>query len=611
MSYEKKLVYVGVDKLSKEGVAVSEKDIVGRSQGVEKVSMGGGGLNVWLLITFILVLTGVILRLWHLSSQIPLDDEWHALNFVINRSFTDVLLQQGLGANSIPVNVYAWLVLHTTGWSELLLRFPSIVAGVAALIVIPLLARNIWGNPVACVTTALLAVSPLVIFYSRVMRPYAPVMLLAMASILLTLLWQKDGRRRNLLLSALCGSLAIYYHLYAAIPVGVPLCVTFVAALKPLGRRLGLTLKSTTPFTDIFMAGGIMAVVDGVLVVVPNVLNPWWSRGIHNIDRADLDTVVTVLSHISGTRNPLLMAVVVGLMVVGLAVMIHRSRVAGVTVAATFFIFILVMAMTTQDGSHAGIQIARYGITYFPLAFVTMAVALVWIGEALGAKFRLFQRKHMLLYAAMIAWLPFIATSPLWTTYAAPNSFTNHSAYQYRYEPIQWLERSPERDLMPGISMEYGNVPQFYLQSPLLKASKGIIEYPVMIGDQMNLYYYYQHFHRLPVVAGFTSNNLSVPVMPGRDFVYGDWSFDSVMTGMPERHRRKASWHTMADLNDAEVLRKRFKGWTVIIHRNPLREVLRNDSPDNQMSLALPEVMAGSFGDPVYADEQIAAWMIE
>lgn len=67
----------------------------------------------------------------------------------------------------------------------------------------------------------------------------------------------------------------------------------------------------------------------------------------------------------------------------------------------------------------------------------------------------------------------------------------------------------------------------------------------------------------------------------------------------------------MADLNDAEVLRKRFKGWTVIIHRNPLREVLRNDSPDNQMSLALPEVMAGSFGDPVYADEQIAAWMIE
>ena len=45
-----------------------------------------------------LVLTvGVFLRCWAWSSQMLLDDEWHALNFVLNRSFADVLLQQGMG----------------------------------------------------------------------------------------------------------------------------------------------------------------------------------------------------------------------------------------------------------------------------------------------------------------------------------------------------------------------------------------------------------------------------------------------------------------------------------------------------------------------------------
>lgn len=560
----------------------------------------------------LLVVVGVALRLWHWPSQILLDDEWHSLNFVISRSFSDVLLQHGLGANSIPVNVYSWLVLHTTGWSEPLLRLPSMVAGIAALIVVPLLARRIWGKSVACVTAALLAVSPVVIFYTRIMRPYAPVMLLAMSSILFTLMWMKHGRRWNLVLSALCGSLAIYYHLYAAIPVGVPLLVAFFAAsLKPVSQRLGLILESKRPFTDVLVAGSIMAVMVGALAVVPNVLNPWWSRGIHNIDHATLETAVTVLSLISGTRNLFLMTIILGLLLIGLVVMVIKSRVIGVAIALTFFMFTLVMAITTQDGSHAGIQVARYGITYFPLSFVAIAVALAWIGELLRAKFSLFQRKHMLFSVALIAWLPFLATSPLWTTYASPNNFTNHSAYQYRYEPIQWRQRSPERDLVPGISLEYRNIPQFYFQSPLLAAAKGVIEYPVMIGDQLNLYYYYQHFHRRPVVAGFVSNNIYAPVEPGRDFVYGDWSFDSVMSGMPEPLRKKTSWHTMVDLNDSGALRSRFNGWVVIIHRDPLSEIFQRDSSDSRMSLGMVEVMTKAFGSPGFLDGQIAAWMIE
>lgn len=566
----------------------------------------------WLFLVFlILATTGITLRLWHWSDQILLDDEWHALNFVFNRSFFDVIMQQGLGANSIPVNIHSWIILNTLGWSEPLLRLPSMAAGIIALIVIPMLVRRIWGDAVACITAALLAVSPVVIFYCRIMRPYAPVMLLAVSSVLLTLAWMKEGRRRDLVLSALCGSFAIYYHLYAAIPVGMPFIIALAASLKPIGPRLGLTLTSKTPLTDILTAGGIMAILDGVLVVIPNVLNPWWSHGIHGVDHADLQTVITVSSLISGSGNHLLMITVIGLLLIGFAVIIRGSRIAGVSIAASFLLFTLVMAKTTQEGAHAGIQVARYGITFLPLSFVVIAVALAWIGNQLSTKFKTFHSKPLLFSIAVVAWLPYLATSPLWTTYSAPNNFTSHSAYQYRYEPIKWQEKSRERDLAPGISMAFQDIPPFYLKSPLLKSAKGIIEYPMLIGDQLNIYYYYQHFHQLPVVAGFVSNNIYAPVKPGRDFVYGNWSIDSVMTAMPLPARNKTSWHTMADLNNSSELRNKFRGWIVIIHRDPEGEINASDPESNRMSVTMADVMTKNFGNSRFMDGQLAAWLIE
>jgi hypothetical protein len=561
-----------------------------------------------LILLFVL---GAFLRCWHWSTQILLDDEWHALNFVVNRTLLDVFLQQGLGANSIPVNIYAWIVLHTTGWSEPLLRLPSLVAGVFALVILPLLIKRIWGTSVACISAALLAVSPVLIFYSRIMRPYAPAMLLATSSVLLTLIWCKEGKRRDLLLSALCGSLAIYFHLYTAIPVGVPLLVACAAALKPFGQRLGLELESKSPVVDILIASGIMAIICGILVVVPNVINPWWSHGIHGMDHANRETAVTVLSLIAGTRNPALMAIVLGLFLTGMVVIILRSRITGVALVLSFSLFSFAMANTTQDGAHAGIQVARYGLTFFPLSFVAIAVALVWIGECFREKCRFFQRRYLLVPVAMVVWCPYLATSPLWTTYTSPNNFTNHSAYQYRYDPIQWQQRSPERDLVPGISMDYRNIPPLYMRSPLIASAKGIIEYPVLIGDQLNLYYYYQHFHRQRVVAGYVSDNRYVPVTPGSDFVIGDWPFDSVMSAVPESLGKKSSWRTMVDLNDSDALRSRYRGWIILIHRDPLGEIFGRTSSDNQMSLKMVDVMTSTFGPPRLLDEQIAAWTIE
>jgi hypothetical protein len=269
------------------------------------------------------------------------------------------------------------------------------------------------------------------------------------------------------------------------------------------------------------------------------------------------------------------------------------------------------MATNTQDGTHAGIQVARYGITFFPLSFMGIAVALVRIAGRLREHYPLFQRAYVPASLALIAWSPFLATSPLWTTYSFPNNFTNHSAYQYRYEPIKWLEHSPERDLVSGISMAYTDIPQFYLQSPLLGEAKGIIEYPVLLGDHYNLYYYYQHFHRLPVAAGFVLNNALAPVEHGADFVVGDLTIDSVLEGMPESIRKKMSWKAMADLNDTDLLRSRYKGWAIVVHRDPPSEFYKDVLPDYPISLELVNTFTSEFGAPFEMDDQLAVWMIK
>lgn len=563
------------------------------------------------LIAAAVLFTGIFLRIWQWPAQILLDDEWHALNFVSNRSLFEVFLQQGLGANSIPVNVYTWLLLHTVGWSEPLLRLPSLLAGCFTVIVIPLLAKRLWGSSVGLVAAALTATSPVLIFYSRVARPYGPVMLFASASVLLTICWLREGRRRDLALSATCGFIAVYYHLYAAIPVVMPLLVATVASVNAPARLLGFSVASARPFRDLLPVGAVMAAATGFFIVLPNLLNPWWSGGIHGRDQATMDTLLTVLGHLAGTHLFLLKVLMALLALAGLALLLKRERTVGLALLLPLALFSIAMALSTQEGAHAGIQVSRYGIAFFPLLFVAIAVAVVRSGEALQSRYGFFRDKHVLVAAALVVWSPFLMTSPLWKTYAAANNFTNHSAYQYRYEPIAWRQRSPERDLIPGFSMAYADIPRFYLQSPLLAETKGIIEYPVLLGDQLNLYYYYQHFHRLPVVAGFVLNNAWAPVEHGSDFIVGNLTIDSILEGMPESIRKKTSWNAMVDLNDTNLLRSRYKGWAIVVHRDPPSEFFRNDFPDYPMSLELVDILTGEFGAPAEMDAQLAVWMIK
>ena len=146
-----------------------------------KKILSNRGVAFWTLISLSFIV-GTILRFYLISSQIIVDDEWHGINYVIGRSFQYVFTNHGLGANSIPMNLYRWFLLNTVGWSELLLRAPTLIAGVLSLTIFPIFVGKMFNRRTTVIFSFLLAMSPVLVFYSRMSRPYGIVVFLSFIS---------------------------------------------------------------------------------------------------------------------------------------------------------------------------------------------------------------------------------------------------------------------------------------------------------------------------------------------------------------------------------------------------------------------------------------------
>ena len=194
----------------------------------------------WFWIFYLLtIVIGGFLRLYLISDQILLDDEWHALNFTIDHSLWYLFTHfPRVGANSIPMNAYVRLLLVSSDWSEILLILPSLVAGVASLLVFPLVLKRIFSYRVTIFFAFLFAVSPLIIFYSRVCRPYSIYTFLGFLSIWILYEWSLTGEKKFVWLFALTGTLCIYFHLFGVIFVFVPLGCVILFKLMPKFPRL-------------------------------------------------------------------------------------------------------------------------------------------------------------------------------------------------------------------------------------------------------------------------------------------------------------------------------------------------------------------------------------
>jgi uncharacterized membrane protein len=170
------------------------------------------------------------------ASRILRDGFWHAMDAV------------GFSESAPPLYyALAWLWTQVTGTGEVGLRSVSALAGVATVPVAFALGAQLSGRRAGIVAAALVAVNPMLVWYSQEARGYALFVLLTALSLLYFLRALDQGRRRDFIAWGIASALALATHYFAAFPIA--------AEAIWLLRRRG---KATAPGIGIVAGAGLL-----------------------------------------------------------------------------------------------------------------------------------------------------------------------------------------------------------------------------------------------------------------------------------------------------------------------------------------------------------------
>ncbi len=150
-------------------------------------------------------------------------------SFWLDEGYTVALVRMSFGAmlrtiprtESTPPLYYAlaWAWTRVFGSSEFGLRSLSALAGIATIPVAWALARRLAGDRAALIAGLLLAVSPLMVWFSQEARAYALATLLATGTLLCIAAHRQNDRARWLWGWAACAALGIATHYFVAFVV--------------------------------------------------------------------------------------------------------------------------------------------------------------------------------------------------------------------------------------------------------------------------------------------------------------------------------------------------------------------------------------------------------
>jgi 4-amino-4-deoxy-L-arabinose transferase-like glycosyltransferase len=402
------------------------------------------------LLLFALALgVGIWLRFEQFATQLLLEDEWHAVYRIVHDSPLAIFLDFGHSDHSIPLTLLYGLEAQLFGLSEIAMRWPSLAAGIATLILFPWYVACRVGPKEALVFAALLAISPLLFFFSRSARPYALTLLLAWAAHVAFRRYIKSRAPpvADAAAYVTCASLAAWLH-----PVVGPFVVApFATALWRCARSAGEERRRDG--ARIVVLALAAALPMAVLLLPPLFAHPESLRLKSGVDLPNADTLLGVwyLWFGTGTTAAVLFcgaAALVGAPAVWRRLPEARSAVAGIALTA------LAIVITRPAWIHNPLTFARYLLPMLPLLLLATACGAVQAGRALRRAATARGLPPALARGAGVAMaaLPALllaATTPLWPVLQEPNANSLHAVYEFDFRP----EHNPILRVMEGIPL--------------------------------------------------------------------------------------------------------------------------------------------------------------
>jgi hypothetical protein len=526
---------------------------------------------LWWLGALAAAFVGVGLRWLNLRNQVLTGDELHTVNGALARSAGEILRTwTWYGADySVPLTAFFRVLLDRgVVLDELSFRAPVLIASALTPVVLAAAWRRHLGAPAALLLAWLLALSPMLALYGRIVRSYALVVLGANLAVLAFERFWRGGSRVAGAAYVALAALSTWLHLGAAPFVLAPFGFVALEVLRDRAR-LAVHLRRAAA----------LACATALAVALP--LIPAWSsllelRDLHGAGAAPrFSAWLEVVRLQIGTRSGLVAALVAAAAARGALELARRDRDLALFAALLAVGQIAGLLVLAPNFLQAVIVVNRYVLVLLPLLLALVALGLatpVARAQARGASAAQAGAVVALL-AALFAGGPLADAEYRWTSFAHAQPFLNF--------------------LHPGNSVPLDRVPRFYRDLP--PGDEPILEAPwTNVGTHS--FNAYQRVHRRPLRVGSIDAIHADPRLALRNTV----------PARPERLRASGA---------------RF----VVVHldvRREERHVVTTELRHQERLDALPELwqvlrVAGAglaarlereWGPPVYSDESIRVW---
>jgi hypothetical protein len=541
------------------------------------------------IVILLITLFGSFLRLYQIDKQVIGDDEWHGIFWAVKASFPYILTHFHGSDNCIPLTAYYKLLLETIGLSEFGLHSLQILSGLLSLIIFPFIIKAIFQKRISIIFSFLLAISPLLIYYSRYARPYIIVVFLSFVSIFSFYFWIKKNKKFYIIIYLLTATLAPYLHLFSLISVITPLL--FTAAFFTLEKRFfKQSDKPVYPkLIDIFYVG-ILLLIGLTAAFLPTIHSLGAIREkVHGYETGiNIDTIIGAVNLFSGAASYSISILFVSLFIYGVYLLYRNDKFLFGYLFSILSLQLLSLLILRPSSVQESIVFDRYSISCLPLWLLFISVGLndasLRLGNLISKKGNEF---HTISNIFLIGcFLAIFLKGPLLTIYKNTNNFTNHNDFQCNYM-YTWTKTDLYSLKNP--------IPKFYFY---LKGTKDstIIETPFITSWIGNNYHIYQRLHAKNVIIGHTSHS----------YLLYSYLWRSVPLMHPHIRLRN-----FANIEDLEEIAKSNSSY-IVVHKDLLNEFffMRKNFPDHDFKQVAEtieknrEVYDTSYGLPAKTEAE-------
>lgn len=423
---------------------------------------------------------GAVLRLANLRGQVLGGDELHSVRVMLQRPVSEILFTYQRSDHCLPLTaIYRLLADSGVTMTEMVFRLPVLLCGLLIIVVLPLLAARYVGCRAALAFAWLLAVSPVMIFYSRIVRSYAPVVLLVFCALLFFYAWWRGRGWYYGLLFAFFSALALYFHLGAGPVIAAPWL--FAAGELLVERRWRGGGRPGLP--PLLLVGAVQALFAAAFLV-PARESLDALVGAKRIEQSiSFAAVGEAMRILSGSGLLIVIILFWGAAVAGLIMLLRRNLRFGLFSLTVIVVHLAGLSLLSPYGIKMAHVLGRYMLPVLP--FVLLCVALAssspWPGDRGG-------RWKPAATAALVLLL--VLGGPLTDGELLRSSFVHNNDYLY-------FASAPAR-------LDPDEAPAFYRRLGGGKLQPGpLVEYPwTTVWNQSQALYLYQRVHGQPVLVG-------------------------------------------------------------------------------------------------------------